>query len=74
MKTTIKYIVTWGIQETDMATFRTWKQAVEFATKINREGITVIGTKGSKVYEEMYSIYTWKAAKNIQCDIESELF
>lgn len=74
MKTRIEYIVSWGIKETDMATFKTWKKALEFSININSSIIKVVGVKGSKTFETAYSIDTWKTAKNIQFDIECELF
>ena len=69
MKTTIKYSVSKGLM-----TYKTWKQAVEFANKINAKTIIVKGQKGSKECERGYSVDTWKNAKQIQFDIENELF
>jgi hypothetical protein len=68
MKTTIKYSVKQGLM-----TYKTWKQAVEFANRIGISTIIVKGKRGSKECEFAYSIDTWKNAKQIAFDVECEL-
>ena len=69
MKAKIKYSVSNGLM-----TFKTWKQAVEFANKIGVSTIVAKGRRGSKECEIGYKLDTWKNAKQIAFDIECKLF
>jgi Icc-related predicted phosphoesterase len=48
---------------------KTWKQTLNFAKKINRDIIIVVGDNGKEVIEKAYTIDTWKTPQQIKTDM-----
>ena len=48
---------------------KTWKKSVDFAKRINRDIIIVVGENGKETIEIGYKIDTWKTPKQIEQDM-----
>jgi hypothetical protein len=48
---------------------KTWKKTLDFAKKIDRDIIIVVGDNGKEVIEKAYEINTWKTPQQIKTDM-----
>ncbi len=48
---------------------KTWNKTLDFAKRLDRNIIIVVGDNGKEVIEKAYSIDTWKTPQQIKTDM-----